>query len=217
MSGQFWRDFLAQDYLRSERKLVDKDTRAARRHQGIMNIMADALNGPGVSLTSDEVPTVEWCGRKYSVRDTLSTQAIHGILWELYELNFRAELFALDARVCSPTDLNSMSRQDLVSECFPPTESRMYMPFLKLPERNEGLAADHPHDRLPYLLALKRLMSSWVGEKPREFSLADKKPHLVTEEDIFQFEQAIAAFYTQTYFQWSGRAPIVFHRLHCSA
>jgi hypothetical protein len=191
----------------------ENDTLAGARRAKVMDVMGNAMAQPEVDLQSSEILQVEWRGQQFRTGQMPPLLVVREILWELYELNFRAELLALDARACSPTDAqDSAVRQELVCACFPSSSSALTVEFLR---SNEGLAADDWYDRLPYVLALCRVMSSWVASKPAAFSIAEKGAlGTITEADFHRLEQAVASFYTQNFFDWFGRAAVVLHRLH---
>lgn len=132
------------------------------------------------------------------------------ILWELSELNFRFELMALDKRASGTTStVDAQSRQDIISRCFPGD-----VLIVELPQATKGLASLDWLERLPILLILRTLMRDWRGQKPTSLLLPDKSSlDLYTEYDVHLLEDAVARFYTQTFFNFFGRAAVIPTRL----
>ncbi|KAF9042465.1 hypothetical protein BJ165DRAFT_1406112 [Panaeolus papilionaceus] len=99
------------------------------------------------------------------------TNVVREILWELYELQ------ALDRRACIGLDTGDVNavyqREVIIMRCFPFLTYKQ--PTEPMPTTNRGLASNNATDRLPYLLQLAKLMSSWGGNKPVIFALHERK------------------------------------------
>jgi len=118
------------------------------------------------------------------------------ILWKLTELNFCFELLALD-RHAHPSNHDEDARQDLILECF--GVSTLFVADVW--QGNSGLGSGDWHQRLPCLLILQRLMREWEGLKPTPLLLRDHTSLTgYLEADVLQLEDAIAKFYTDSFF-----------------
>jgi hypothetical protein len=211
MSGQNWRDFLAIDISSTFEK---KDTRAAKRRQQILVMLTPKTDlFPDVKTRSTTGEPITWQGRKYIPGVLPADHIIREILWELYQLNFYYELLSLDRRACTnlttSDNLQLIYRQTLISECFPVD------PFTStsLPSRNCGLAGPDVEERLPFVLALVRVMQSWKGAKPPVFELAAKSFHEISASHATELEEAATKYYCQQFFNYFGCAALVPHRL----
>jgi hypothetical protein len=211
MSGQNWRDFLAIDI---SSPLEKKDTRAAKRRQQILAMLTPKTDlFPDVKTRSTTGEPITWQGKKYIPGVLPADHIIREILWELYQLNFYYELLSLDRRACTnlttSDNLQLIYRQTLISECFPVD------PFMStsLPSRNCGLAGPEVEERLPFVLALVRVMQSWKGDKPPVFELAAKSFHEISASHATELEEAATKYYCQQFFNHFGRAALVPHRL----
>ena len=84
---------------------------------------------------------------------------------------------------------------------------------------HQGLAAAAWQDRAPFILAIKKVMSTWTGfdevnERCSEVDLHVKK-HVqsYSQREIEATESALATLYTQSFYRFFGRAAIVPRRL----
>lgn len=211
MSGQNWRDFLAIDISTT---LEKKDTKAAKRRQQILVMLKPKTDlFPDVKTRSTTGEPITWQGKKYITGVLPADHIIREILWELYQLNFYYELLSLDRRACTnlttSDNLQLINRQTLISECFPVD------PFMStsLPSRNCGLAGHDVEERIPFVLALVRVMQSWKGDKPPVFELAAKSFHDISASHATELEEAATKYYCQQFFNYFGRAALVPHRL----
>lgn len=154
-----------------------------------------------------------WQGNRYVPGVLPPDNIIREILWELYELNFTHELLALDRRACQNLDLSHDSqlfeRQDLISKCFPVGAFQ----HVSIPTRDCGLAADTPLERLPYVVHLVRVMQSWKGNVPAAFTLANRSPSDLSQDQGVELEVAATKYYCQQFFNYFNRAPQIPHRL----
>ena len=138
----------------------------------------------------------------------LDTTDVHAILWKLYELNFRFELLALDARLTHASDKSPEARQRVIKPCFEGAS-------LLVPEVQHaawGLAAPRWNHRIPYLLALWKVMKTWASCPEGLTGTVQQSELDYTEKEILDLEHQLATFYTQSFFNVFGRAAIVPHR-----
>ena len=130
------------------------------------------------------------------------------ILWELSELAFRHELIAMD-RLLVPyrtEPWREVEREDLISRIFP-DRSAHAPPYL--PNEAKGLVDPLPHRRVGSLQALQHVFVRW----PRcpSSAIAERVVHNMREEEILAIEKELVSFYVNTFFEQSGRAPMIPH------
>lgn len=197
LSGQEWRDFLIGNF--NGAFLGAKNLDAQQRFRSLFASCLDELSldfENFLPLTTSPPSTTPEEGQK--------------VLWELSELNFRSELSALDRRASGSTSNTEIQdRQDMICKCF---TNNSLVPELQ--HATQGLASVDWTDRLPILLRLRALMRDWTGHK----SLPLLAPDLQTldsysEADVRALEDAAACFYTQTFYNFFGRAAIIPTRL----
>ena len=138
---------------------------------------------------------------------------MRSLLWELYELNFRYELLALDQAIVPQfwtTDEGRLSRLTLLYSIFP-SESGLLMWSENLPQEvcELGMCASSMEIALPYVNNFRQLLSVWPGaphglELPT--TLADHG-----EGVCFAAFVTVCEFYVQTAFDFLGRQPSIPH------
>ncbi|KDQ55339.1 hypothetical protein JAAARDRAFT_48729 [Jaapia argillacea MUCL 33604] len=103
---------------------------------------------------------------------------------------------------------------DLILQCFKgdPDLVASYV-VGEIPQHNVGLAADSWADRVPYLCALQDVMKSWQGDKPTDMTISLDPQGPNNESCVLALEQALARFYTQSFFNFFGRAASTPHKL----
>ena len=205
LSNQAWRDFLEMG--RSDK--VRDDTAAAARRDDIRKIMGGVLKTAGVSEASPNanLGPVYWRDEELPVDKLPRPSVLWEILWELYELNFRLELFNLDQRA-STNPLDSVVRIHRLRSCFPDTSD---FPFVKITYANIGLVANDWKERLPFILALVKVMSCWGGSQPTVFEYRLHRVEDFSQDRALELELEAARFYTQTFYNYFGRACLVPH------
>jgi hypothetical protein len=193
ISNQEWRDFLFDGLLSAShaKKLV-------RRREQVKALFANALEELQLSLDppmSDDIPHFP----------SVPAADAQKILWELTELNFRFELLALDKRA-SLSRRDEDDRQAMILKCFNGTSLLVADPE----HADAGFQSHEWRGRLPSLLALRALIRDWDGLKPTLLLLPDLASHdMYTENDVYQLEDSLARFYTQSFFVFFGRAATV--------
>jgi hypothetical protein len=79
---------------------------------------------------------------------------------------------------------------------------------------NTRLGSADWRERLPCLLMLRRLMRDWDGMKSTPLLLPDLTSITdYVEADALQLEEAVARFYTDSFFCFFGCAPVIPARL----
>jgi hypothetical protein len=153
-------------------------------------------------------------GDRLSTETEISPEGARRVLWELFELNFRFELLALDRRASGAnTEPEVLARQELVLTCFPGNPGLSGSASLLTVDSNHahlGLSAPSWQNRLPYIYALMEVMAGWEAKDMVEFHIPAGTP---TEDEVLIVEDSIAKFYAQTFFDYFGRAALLPHRL----
>jgi hypothetical protein len=181
----------------------------------MQELLGNCLDEAGVALDMSSNPSVVfWREAQLSVGTLPNLRVTQEILWELYELNFRFELVALDRRAwLAPVEelaAQESSRQLMLMACFP-SESLL---VADVSSANQGLASPTLEGRAQYLLAMKQLMKGWGGNVPEVVHCPPKNPaNGYSLQELAELEQAIAIFYTQSFFNHFGRAAILPHAL----
>ncbi|KAJ7904139.1 hypothetical protein B0H13DRAFT_2334695 [Mycena leptocephala] len=123
------------------------------------------------------------------------------MVWEVVEINFRFELLGLDARA------SGLDRPDKCKQCF---LGNALVGF-NIGESKLGFAATNTHDRLPYILHLAGLMLDWKPcPRPGKIQSAFQRLHPEWKlGEINALEKAVAAYYTQCFYDLFGRAAVV--------
>lgn len=198
LSGQEWRDFLIGNL-----NGTFKGTRNLEAQQKFRNLFAGCLDELAIDFDNFLPPT-------NTIPPSVNPPEAQEVLWELSELNFRFELMSLDRRASKTTgDEELLDRQDMISRCFPNNNF-----IVELPHATRGLASLDLKERLPVLLRLRALMRDWCGNKPMQLLLEDREAlDLYSEYDILSLEDAVARFYTQSFFNFFGRAAVIPTRL----
>lgn len=217
LSNQLWRQFLG---LSLSPTLSDANTKSEQYRSLMQDMLKDAFKADGalqLNAATTGPSEVFWQERALSRTEGPDEAVSQEILWELYELNFRFEFLALDQFTRDPT-LSTEDREDLLLACFPGSVGRSLL-IAELPLADRGFAAECWRDRAPFILAFRNVMKTW-----RNFSDAVKGCKGVdlaairalsaySEEEILVMEKALLRFYTQSFFDFFGRAAIVPHRL----
>ncbi len=211
-SNQHWRTFLAADL----KAPAGGQTKAAKRIRDTLDLIiprSDAYSG--VKMQQSSGPLV-WQDKEYPPGVLPPGGVIREVLWELYELNFIRELVSLDRRACAELDLSDtaqlLDRQTKIPRCFP-LESFQHV---AIPSRNCGLAADNLGERFTFIVALFLVVKSWRGEKPKIFEASEEKVRDFPSNGwiaCLSFENLVAKYYCQQFFNYFGQAAQIPHRL----
>lgn len=213
LSAQMWRDFLAM----GRSSPTSSTTASAQRRDRIREIMGPQLmdkaglsNAPEAQAVAD----VYWRGMKLSLTSLPGTSVVREIVWELFELNFRLELFGLDCRV-SIEELDVSTRLQRLQLCFSDCVDLL---CITIPDVNVGLVANDWRIRLPFVVNLVKVMSSWRGTPlPPIFNEHHRQLEMFSEGMAIELEQQATIFYTQIFYDNFGRAAILPHRILSSS
>jgi len=208
-SNQHWRTFLAANL----KAPAGGQTKAAKRIRDTLDLIipqSDAYSG--VKMQQSSGPFV-WQDKEYPPGVLPPEGVIREILWELYELNFIRELVSLDHRACAELDLSDtaqlLDRQTKITKCFP-IESFQHV---TIPSRNCGLAADDLGERFACIRALFLVMKSWRGDQPKIFEASEENVRNFSKQAALAFENLVAKYYCQQFFNYFGRAAQIPHCL----
>ncbi|KIM54804.1 hypothetical protein SCLCIDRAFT_136028, partial [Scleroderma citrinum Foug A] len=129
------------------------------------------------------------------------------LLWELYELSFCYELYALDRVIVGhlwSTDEAQLNHQTCLYSIFP-GESCLLMWLEPLPQEpcDLGMCTSSMEIALPYLNNFRELLSAWPGAPSHLQSPAqmDGKGN----QECFKLFLTASEFYIQTAFDFFGR------------
>lgn len=192
LSNQEWRDILIGSL-----EFKSSDSACAKAREHACRLFGSAIDDLCLNITDPATPPPPPI-------DDLEAQAI---LWRLSELNFRFELLALHKRAGS-------AGYDKI-ECDQAVRNALHLTSLQAVDMdmsNRGFRSSHWQSRLPSLLRLATLMRTWSGDKP--LPLLEEKPFgEYNELYTGVLEDAVARFYTDTFFIFFGRAAVIPTRL----
>ncbi|KAF9456582.1 hypothetical protein BDZ94DRAFT_1315007 [Collybia nuda] len=205
MPNTVWRALLNHDFV-VKSTTGDTQTRSQKHREMAKDFLKSCLDVEGVELGDPDGSRlqVSWNGKTF---EDLGKDDFEEIIWELAELNFRFELLALDSRA---TNESSASRQELVLKCLPRTSLGASLLVADLGSANQGLAGTSWADRGDYVLALRKLMSSWRGEVP---PIIKMEKVFWSLEEAAELEEVMTRHYCTTFYNYFRRAPIVPRRL----
>ena len=188
LSNQEWRDILIGSL-----EFKSSDSACAKAQEHARHLFGSAIDDLCLNITDPATPPPPPI-------DDLEAQAI---LWRLSELNFRFELLALHKRAgsagCDEVECEQAVRNALDLTSLQAVDMDM---------SNKGFRSSHWRSRLPSLLQLATLMRAWSGDKPLPL-LEDKPFGEYTELDAGVLEDAVARFYTDTFFILFGHAAVI--------
>lgn len=194
------------------------ETKSAKRIEIIKDILANCVNGEhGASINESVANRILWKGREIVPGNVPSTNVAREILWELCELNFRSELVALDQRahISPPTGSSSTleEREPLIGKCLFGGDSALLA--VRIEDANKGLADSLWSQRCQYILGLYHVMESWTGfhryasGRYTGIVASVSAKQVLSDKEAEQLEKLVAGFYTQSFFNFFGRAPIL--------
>lgn len=197
-------------------------TKSAKRLEVIQALLQDCLNVDGLQINHTPTNDIFWQEQQLSPGALPVQKVAQEILWELSELNFRCEFMALDLRAHAPTATGAMPtnvpREDLLLQCFPGNITGSIL-VVQRDFAHQGLAASNWKDRAPFILAFLNVVRTWSGFDKVLQSCTDVD--LTVTQDVEAYsrgaidaaENAIAGFYTQSFYDFFGRAAIIPRRL----
>lgn len=185
-------------------------TRAAKSHNEMLSVLKTSFERTSLTLEQDTLSSIPVLWRNVILPETTipPTHIARQICWELYELNFRQELLTLDFEL-DTSCMEPHQRQDILFACW-----HGPVDYADIENAHLGLGGVSMANRFPFLNALHRVMLTWHGDKPVE--IIDPFPIYSNAHNIIVVlecvEQAIALFYTTSFFSVFGRAASVPHK-----
>ncbi|KAI6095214.1 hypothetical protein F5141DRAFT_1013662, partial [Pisolithus sp. B1] len=205
-SPQMWRDFL---------NTIDIDllplTRTVLTKLVMQDILGEAIinSAQGLAGAPQEIT---WQG----MQGNPPLQFMWSLLWELYELNFHYELYALDWALVpnrwTASDSNEewLTHQSLLYDIFPGTCGLvMWLESLPCHLHELGLCATDVLTSLPYISKFCQLLSVWPGAPACLQSPVELKGRDDTE--VYKAFSLACHFYVQTAFDFLGWQPSLPH------
>jgi hypothetical protein len=223
ISAQHWREalfhfdtiFSTGKHHKHPEKLL-KDTKQAQR-QGVVET---AFCARSIELSNGLPQKLHFF--QYEIPSAhigdIGRQLTGEIMWELYEVNFRFELLALDQAILPVLwegARQANARMQALRAIFPSSgEDAGFLPA-GIPGTNQGLAAERLHDRLPYLCALQGTLVAWqnVLNDTTVLNTPALAADRLTEADVLALEKRMAQFYCQAFFIYFRRGALLPHHL----
>ncbi|KAJ6467228.1 hypothetical protein DFH09DRAFT_1059509 [Mycena vulgaris] len=190
LTSQEWRDVL--DGKLEARGLASSRTgKRSRRLAALIKTVVEACEMDKL----EGIPVPEGSFPPYSA------SRMREILWELAETNFRFELSALDIRA------SKKERARPVSFCY--AGGTLLGIDLELARR--GLASPSLRERHRYHVRLAALMLDWETPRARPAVITAMVPLRTewTEPAMQELENAVAQYYTQSFYDLFGRAAVI--------
>jgi hypothetical protein len=190
-------------------------TKSSQLRLEMQELLGNCLDEAGVAIDMSSASSdVFWREAQLSMGSMPDIRITQEILWELYELNFRFELIALDQRAQLAPKEESVAEESThqmwLTACFPNNS----LLVADVSYANRGLTSPTIAARGLYLIAMKRLMKTWRGNVPAV--IRDPPKNLsqgYSLQELGVLEEAVASFYTQSFFNHFGRAAILPHTL----
>ncbi|KAF9045698.1 hypothetical protein BDZ89DRAFT_942624 [Hymenopellis radicata] len=190
LSTQHWRDLLGLGFVSTSRD----DTLAAKRRSECKAKLVEYLKDSNLQGHIDpsnlHIAPIVWQGRPLTL--PISDNIAQEILWELFEVNFRSELLALDhmAYKLKPEGFETAEGADFNELDASNTEDRRirvlsYIPHFNgrlIPESlhvgRTGFASKHLEERRLALWALYRVMQTWTKAAAMTENMKTLSPRL---------------------------------------
>jgi hypothetical protein len=188
LSNQEWRDILIGSL---DSKSSDSSSAKAQEHA--RRLLGSAIDDLSLNSTDPAAPP------PLPVTD-LEARAM---IWRLSELNFRFELLALNKRA-GPAGRDEFECDQAVRDALLLTS----LQAVDMDSSKQGFRSSHWRSRLPHLLNLATLMRDWSGDKPLPL-LQDIPIDDYNELNTGVLEDAVARFYTDSFFIFFGRAAVI--------
>ncbi|KAJ6559497.1 hypothetical protein DFH09DRAFT_1083661 [Mycena vulgaris] len=141
--------------------------------------------------------------RTQGIADVLRPALTKELIWQIAETNFHFECLSLDRRA------SGLKRPKECLKCFP-GRLLMGIPF---EYGKKGFAAIALKDRHPYNLVLASLMCDWRGRHVPTIIRQAATEVAWTEQRVKELEYTVAMHYTQCFYDYFGRAPVIPMRL----
>lgn len=192
LSNQEWRDILIGSL-----EFKSSDSACAKARENACRLLGSAIDDLCLNSTDPATPPPP----------PVTDLEARAILWRLSDLNFRFELLALHKRA-GPAGRDEVEIYHAVRNALALNSFQA----VDMNTANVGFRSGHWMSRLPSLLRLASLMREWSGDKP--LPILHEKPFGEYDElNTGVLEDAVARFYTDTFFVFFGRAAVIPTRL----
>lgn len=201
LKAQHWREVL--NISERTQKEAGSNNRSQQRKSDVLELLASTCGITDIDAFLASHP--EWFSRDlWQTND----RDVRQLMWELFELGFRAELHQLD-RYLRPLPAGSSEekereRERELASVFPDANvlDRKYLPGM-----SDGLASPSAYEKATSLEALRKIMVQWPN--PAVCLLEPDTERF--KHSLPVFEAQIATCYTQAFFDAAGRPPILPH------
>ncbi|KAG1844543.1 hypothetical protein DFJ58DRAFT_844036 [Suillus subalutaceus] len=212
--AQNWRDFLISQHAqepsntRTSGKTSKSKAATALLFQKEVPVLRALWAGP---------TNVHWRGKDIAIStlDNPPADLARQIVYEICEQSFRYELLDLDEHLGRDARKDKEARKErmeLLRSIFPSKSLKVWN--RDLPQENDGLNAPSFDAALPYFESFRKVLSAW-----EHFPESLKQPFDATgrEHNIWKGMKECCLFYVQSYFDNTGRPPVVPHLLYSVA
>ncbi|KAJ3474860.1 hypothetical protein NLI96_g12214 [Meripilus lineatus] len=203
---QGWRDYLNHQNLD---EAAHGTTHTARQKAVVLSLFKALSVDEDLEVGHE----VEFYGRPFPL-DSLDVQLCREVVWEVFEMGFRLELWALDKHICRPPSRSLYEQQifeyerlTLISRVFGDSG---HIRVATLPTGNHGLAATDLAARIVALEAFRRVLIRWPGA-PAPLVATSISVNL-PDRKVEEMERLAVTFYLDQFYIYSSRAAIVPHR-----
>ncbi|KAG2752741.1 hypothetical protein P692DRAFT_20871069 [Suillus brevipes Sb2] len=144
---------------------------------------------------------------RHNTRESLPHCLIQQIIYEICEQSFRYDLLELDEHLAGHMQLDREAKKhhmELLRGIFP--QHALSMWDKDFSTWNDGLNAESFQDALPYFENFRQVLIAWDGA-PQDL----KQPFTesMPEEEKWQRMKQCALFYVQSFYDNTGRPPVV--------
>jgi hypothetical protein len=188
LSNQEWRNILIGSL-----EFKSSDSACARAQEQAFLLLGSAINDLSLNVLDPAAPPPP----------PVTDLEARAILWRLSELNFRFELLALHKHA-GPAGCDEFECDQAIRNVL----GLKSLQAVDMDTSKEGFRSSHWQSRLPSLLRLATLMRDWSGDKPLPL-LQDMPFAEYNELNTGVLEDAVARFYTDTFFIFFGRAAVI--------
>ncbi len=180
--------------------LWDSGNTASKKSQvcdKVRHLMAGCLDEFLGEMSMDDLQGF-WRGKEFTA---LTNNEKQEILWELAEMGFCLEAYALDLRT-TPLDIDDEGQRKKVAHCFP--YASKHPVCMDIGSANYGLTHISWLEHAPYLFSLRKFMSRWNGHQLDFLSSSNLNGY--TENEYLHLEKQVATHYADTFFLYFGCA-----------
>ena len=202
VSSQLWRDVLNAGA--GTPAVAGRPTKRGNRAQTIGSLLGPCFSDR--DLVGETPHEVTWYS---TTMEHIPPTIIRQVLWEISELSFRFELLMLDRVLRPRRGPDPHARDTLVGRCFSLDEGEGCR-VSHIPSRNVALASNDLRGRGRLLERLRRVFLSWPNCPPvlqNAFGPDRSDSINVAQEEVTM------RFYSQTFFDYCGRAPVLPRRV----